>query len=470
MFTDAVSEFSITDHLDQLLQSVGLGRAGAACQLSFAHADPLVRSPHRLGAATAIVLAAQAVGICEIWRMRTKRTQTIAVDLAKALQSLTSLYLITMNDHAVDYRMHLGPIGGHFGQTGDGRWIFLVGAYPHHRDKLLSLLRCWNEPESIRDALLKWNSLELEDAANELKCPAAVVRSAEEWRAHPQGGWLQAKPVVEIRKLNDTAPVPFDAGQRPLSGIRVLDMAYVLAGPLVSRTMSEQGAEVLHLQSSMLPDLLGIYLDGNVGKRSAFFDLGNGEDEAKFGELLERTDVVVDSYRAGSLARRGYSAEDLAARRPGLIHVYLNCYGAEGPWAARGGFDQLSQCVSGVAATEGGFATPRLVPTYLINDYLAGYLGALGALAALIRRAREGGSYSVRVSLARSSMWMQDLGLLPGGQVRQAPERAAPPDLISTATPFGRMQHVGPVTAYSDTRAYWELPVAPVGAHPLAWT
>jgi hypothetical protein len=377
--------------------------------------------------------------------------------------------MVKANGHATDYRTHLGPIGGYFGKTQDEKWIFLIGAFPHFRDNLLDLLKCWNSFDSIANAVRGWNSLELEDAASERKCPAAVVRTKDEWRAHPQGQWLAGVPAIEVRKLGNGPPKPFGPGARPLSGIRVLDMTHIIAGPVVGRTLSEQGAEVLHLQSSSSPDLPASNLDVNIGKRSAFFDFGNRRDEDVLPKLLADADIFVDSYRAGSLARRGLSAERLAEQYPGIIHVYVNCYGAEGPWASRGGFDQLGQCVTGVAATEGGLDAPKLVPTYLLNDYLAGYLGALGALAALIRRSKEGGSYSVRVSLARSSMWLQDLGLLAADRGLPSMDSLGKPPIMITETPFGRLEHLSPVTGFSQTKAYWELPVTPLGASGLNW-
>ncbi len=454
--------------LDRLLADVGLRRAESGATVNIAGADPLVPSPHRLGTAAAVALAAQGVAIAEIWRMRSGRTQTVSVDMREAVLGLDALNRMKQNGHPVDNPTRREAIIGLF-RARDGRWVFLMGSYAHHRDGVLDLLRCWNNTGSIVNATSQWDAIDLEDAAADRRLPVAAVRRREEWRAHPQGRLLAQRPVVEITKIGDSPPEPFGPAARPLSGIRVLDMTHVIAGPVVARTLAEQGADVLDLRSSQDADILICLLDVNHGKRSAFCDFGNAADEAAFDRLVREADVFCESWRPGSLERRGISPSRLAALRPGIIYTSVSCYGVDGPWATRGGFDQLGQCVSGIAAAEGGMDAPRLVPTYLLNDYLAAYLGALGTLAALIRRAREGGSYRVHVSLTQSSMWVQNLGLLAQPAIFRHGHGLGEATLESRETAFGTLDYMPPITRFSETRAYWELPPPARGASPPVW-
>jgi hypothetical protein len=454
--------------LDELLGSVGLSRAESGASVELVGSDPLVASPHRLGTAAAVALAAQGVAISQIWRMRTGRSQAVSVDLREAVQGLDALNRLNQNGHPVDNPTRQWPIIGQFRGL-HGRWIFLMGSFAHHRDGMLELLRCWNNHGSISNAVGAWDVMELEEVAADRRLPAAVIRTAEEWRAHPQGRLLASRPVVEITKIGESAPEAFRPGPRPLSGLRVLDLTHVIAGPVVARTMAEQGADVLNVRSSQDADLPICLLDVNQGKRNIYCDFGNNEDERTFDRLIRGADVFCESWRPGSLERRGISPERLAAIRPGIIYTSVSCYGVDGPWASRAGFDQMGQSVSGVAATEGGIDAPRLVPTYLLNDYLAAYLASLGTLAALIRRAREGGSYRVHVSLTQSSMWVQSLGLLPVSSVFRDAHDLGIPELESRDTVFGRLDYMGPITRYSETKAYWELPPTPNGSARPEW-
>src|SRR5690606_37861061 len=157
--------------------------------------------------------------------------------------------------------------------------------------------------------------------------------------------------------------------------------------------------------------------------------------------------------------------------RPGVVYVSVTAYGDEGPWATRGGFEQLGQTVSGVAVREGGAGRPRVVPPYLLNDYLTGYLGAAGAMLALIRRAREGGSYHVKVSLTRTSMWVHSLGLLAREPARAGQHFAQTltPLLERRTSAFGVLEQFPPVAQFSETPPYWALPPAPTGSSNPEW-
>jgi crotonobetainyl-CoA:carnitine CoA-transferase CaiB-like acyl-CoA transferase len=400
--------------LQKLLSQIGLAETDAGGPVSIKGQEPVVPSRHRLATASAVALAAQGTAIAAIWRQRSGRGQTVDVDLFQAaMPGLCTADHQSQSGHPVD-RGRLPATAANFFATKDGRRLYILRApaYVPHMLRLLEFLGCPNVTEAIAAVTARWHSHELEEALAERKIIGTIARTREEWLSHPQGQWLAARPPVEIEKIGDSAPEPFSPAARPLSGIRVLDMAHVLAGPVTSRVLAEQGADVLHVSAPHQPDSFVHLLDTGIGKRRAFVDLDRG-GAAEVQKLAAEADIFVHSWRPGSLERHGLSAAELARARPGLIYVTVSCYGYGGPWAQRGGYEPIGQTASGLAIDEGSAEEPILAPTFTLNDYATAYLAAAGTLGALIRRAREGGSYLVRASLTRTSMWVQELGRLP---------------------------------------------------------
>jgi crotonobetainyl-CoA:carnitine CoA-transferase CaiB-like acyl-CoA transferase len=253
--------------------------------------------------------------------------------------------------------------------------------------------------------------------------------------------------------------------------VRVLDLTRVIAGPVGGRALAAYGADVLRATSPALPDLPGLDIDTGLGKLSALADLRRREDADRLRRLVREADVVSQSYRPGALARLGFGPDDVARLRPGIVYVTLSAYSHAGPWRERRGFETLIQSVTGMAHEQGrrlGTDEPHHLPAQVV-DHGTGYLGAFGALVALARRAREGGSYLVRVSLAQTGRWVDSLGRVDG---RDTPD-PGPGDvddlLAECESPYGRLRHVGPAARLSETPAFWARPAAPPGTHPLAW-
>jgi crotonobetainyl-CoA:carnitine CoA-transferase CaiB-like acyl-CoA transferase len=297
-----------------------------------------------------------------------------------------------------------------------------------------------------------------------------VIRTPQEWRSHQHGSQMVGAPVVTIEKIGESEPEPLGRALRPLSGLRVLDLTHIIAGPVVARTLAEQGADVLHITVPELPDPLPMIMDTGIGKRNAYLDLKKLEDVSRMRTLCREADIFVQSWRPGSVARLGFGPEEVSRLRPGVIYVSVSAFG-DGPWGDRAAFDQIAQSVTGIAHTEGAGGPPRLVPTYLLNDYLCGYLGAAGVNAALIKRAKEGGSYHVKISLAGTSMWVQSFGLLPTNQDMQGAQidPISNPRYQRRNSAFGELHQLAPVAEFSRTVASWDLPPAPLGAHLAEW-
>jgi crotonobetainyl-CoA:carnitine CoA-transferase CaiB-like acyl-CoA transferase len=270
------------------------------------------------------------------------------------------------------------------------------------------------------------------------------------------------QPLLEVVRIGDAPPQPLPKGDRPLAGIRVLDLTRVLAGPTCAKTLAEHGADVLKITAAHLPDSGDIDLDTGLGKLSAHLDLRDPQGAQTLRRLAQGADVFSQSYRPGALAARGFSPEALAQLRPGIVAVSLSAWGQTGPWQGRRGFDSIVQTVSGMAYAQGG-EKPQLLPCSAI-DYVSGYLMAFGAMVALARRAREGGSWLVRVALARTGKWIVDRGRVdPAGAV--APE----PRTMETRSPAGLVTHLRPVVQLSETPPFWARPPVPLGFHRPEW-
>ena len=466
------------DVLARLLERLDLPLGGAGEDVAIHGADPVLPSRYRPGLASAVALAAHAIGIREIWTARRGEPQSISIDLRRAaVPGLRTLSYVKRDGHKLQL-MRPASEDKVFFETADGRLVYVLrhAFYHEHFSRLLAFLDCSPATASLEKAIGRWQAEELEDAMADAKVIGAMVRTRDEWLASPQGRHLAPRLPVEIERIGEGPPVPLLPAERPLSGIRVVDMGHVLAGPVTSRQLAEQGAEVLHVSAPYQPDPPHIQIDTGFGKRSAFVDLNRAGDIDSLRNLIAGADVFAHSWRPGSLDARGLSPQALAELRPGLIYVSVSCYGYDGPWATRAGYDPLGQVVSGLAAGEGSLAAPVMAPTFTLNDYLAGYLAAAGVTSALLKRARIGGSYHVKVSLTACSMWLQDLGRLPAAQWPDGPQGVAelpvprPDELTVTATPFGAVEHPLPIVCYSGTPSRWDIPPEPAGTSPLRWS
>ena len=455
-----------------LLSSLGRAAGSSGHELFISNRDPVLPTRFRVGEAAAAVLAAQAVAAADLWCLRGGRPQRIAVDVRAAAASLLSFAFMQLS--AVALPRH-PPTTIALHRSRDGQWIHLHGGFPHLHEGTLALLACADDPAAIAGAVARWEAQGLEDALAERRLCGARLRDATEWRAHPQGRALAGTPLVELVRLGSAPPEPLpgplaaDLGARPLAGVRVLDLTRVLAGPTCARTLAEHGAQVLHVRSPRLPFIEPFVIDTNPGKRSCHLDLDRADDAEQLRRLARDAHVFSQGYRAEALARRGFGPEALAALRPGIIVASINCYGHNGPWATRPGWEQLAQTVTGMAQEHAGDETPAVVPA-AVTDYTTGHLAALGVMRALTQRASEGGSWLVRVSLARTAMWIQSLPRTAADALASGVDRAAlAPWWVEMDTAWGRLGRLGPIARMSETPPCWDLPAAPLGSHLPEW-
>ena len=460
--------------LDDLLNSVAW-TALRESDIEIRGDDPVLPTRFRVGRAGAAAIAASAVAAAELLALRTgsNQRQKIAVDLRHAVAALRSARYLRIDGAAP--KDAFDPIGGLY-QAGDQRWVFLHCNFQNHRAAVLRVLGLpLNADKSaVKEAVRDWEGLALEEAVHAALGCAGLVRTPDEWSRHPQSIALAALPLLEIERIGDAPPEPMPKADRPLSHIRVLDLTRVLAGPTCARTLAEHGADVLKVSGPHLPHSGDIEIDTGLGKLSTFLDLRRAADVETLTALIRdgRCDVFSQSYRPGALAGRGLRDEALAAFRPGIVCVDLSAWGWVGPWAQRRGFDTVVQCASGMALIQGGGESPRIMPVSAI-DYVSGYLMAFGAMVALGRRAHEGGSWRVRVSLARTGKWIVDGGLLDvaaiAGVPNELPEEEIARLTMKTTSLLGSIRHLIPVAQMSETPARWVRPPVPLGHNVPAW-
>ncbi len=424
-------------------------------------------SSFRVAEMAQATIAAAGLAAAEFRHARGGRRQEVSVDAAHALIEFWSeAYLMLDGRPAREPRDSLTELF----RTSDG-WVRLHANFPHHRDGLLKLLGCGHDPAAVAAALASWKALAFEDEATRRGLCASALRSFEDWDQHPHARHIRDMPLIAVERVGDAPPKRFEAGERPLSGIRVLDLTRVVSGPVCGRTLAAHGADVLRVTARHLPAIPTLDMDTGRGKKSTSIDLTGGHGRDALARLLGEADVFLQSYRPGSLDRHGFGWRDMVRMRPGIIHASLSAYGEEGPWGGKRGFDSLVQAATGLNAAEGEALSPgqpRPLPVQAL-DHATGYLLATGIMAALTLRARVGGSWRVRASLARTALWLRSMGRnTDGGQ--PLPPRDAPGGWREEVdTSFGRMSHVAHAARLSETPAFWARPSVPLDSSPPEW-
>lgn len=451
------------------LWTLGGGEPSALDAVTLTGREPILPSSFRVGAASQVTVAAAGLAAAEIWKARSGDAQGISVDMMHAAVECRSERYLRVDDKPPPPAWD--AIAGVY-KTGDGRFVRLHTNFPHHRDNVCKVLACKPERDDVQRALMQWKAEAFETDAYAGGCVVSMMRSHDEWLATSQAQALEPLPLIQIEKIGEAAPRPWPAGDRPLAGLRVLDLSRVIAGPVAGRTWAAHGADVMLISSPNLPSIPWLVIDTGRGKLTSFADLKTEQGRNVLRDLLASADIFSQGYRPQSIAALGFSAEDAARISPGIVYVSMCAYGHAGPWAGRRGFDSLVQTSTGFNHAEGkaaGIDGPKELPMQIL-DHATGYVMAFGAMMARLRQAREGGSWHVKVSLAQTGRWLWNLGRLDDGLV--AADLTADqilPFIEQSASGFGALRGVRHAAVMSATPAFWRRPAMPLGSHETMW-
>lgn len=445
------------------------GEAAVLDALTLTGEEPQLPSSFRVAAAAQVSVAATGLAAAEIWKMRSGQSQDVTVDMRHAVVECRSERYLRVDGKPPPPAWD--AIAGIY-RTRDAKFVRLHTNFPHHRDAVCDVLNCKPERDDVQAALLQWDGEAFETAAYAAGGVVALMRSHDEWSATPHAKALAGLPLVSITKIGEAAPKPWPAGDRPLSGIRVLDLSRVIAGPVAGRTLAAHGADVLLISGPDLPAIPWLTIDTGRGKLTSFVDLKREQGRGVLRELLAGADIFSQGYRPRAIASLGFAPEDAARINPGIIYVALSAYGHAGPWAERRGFDSLVQTATGFNHAEGqaaGVDGPKELPAQML-DHATGYFMAFGAMMAKARQAHEGGSWHVQVSLARTGQWLWSLGRLADGLAQEDLKgEAVMPFVEEVGSGFGLLRSVRHSALLSKTSAFWARPAMPLGSHPPQW-
>ncbi len=435
--------------------------------LAFVHltgADPVFPSTFAVGTAAQSTIAAAALAACELGHLRGAARQQVSVDMLHAACECTGWF-------SVDGRVpDLWDKFSGLYRCSDG-WVRLHANFAHHREgalKLLGLDPATAQRQDAEEAVLQWRAIDLETFLSDAGLVATAMRTFDEWDASEQGRAIASQPLFTIDRLGDAKPLALPAlgdEQRPLDGIKVLDLTRILAGPVGGKALAAYGADVMLVNSPNLPNIEAI-ADTSRGKRSVHIDLRAEHGRLTMDKLLQEGNVFVQGYRPGGMRDLGFGPQEVARKRPGIVCVSLTAWGTQGPWSHRRGFDSLVQTAMGFNHAEGG-RVPRALPMQILDE-ATGYLIAMAASAALHRQQAEGGSWHVQVSLAQTGQWLRQLGRVEEGQAVHRPNADAFAE--NSESGFGVLRAIRHSAELARTPANFSRPAMPPGSHAPSWT
>jgi crotonobetainyl-CoA:carnitine CoA-transferase CaiB-like acyl-CoA transferase len=454
--------------LADLWTSAG-GEPAALDTVTLTGEESQLPSSFRVAAAAQTSIAAAGLAAAQIWQMRSRQAQGVAVDMRHAVVECRSERYLRVEGQSPPPTWD--AIARVY-RTGDARFVRLHTNFPHHRAAVCKVLDCQPVRDDVQAALMKWDGEAFETAAYAAGGVVAMMRSHQEWSDLPHAKTLAALPPVLIEKIGDAAAKPWPAGKRPLEGVRALDLSRVIAAPVAGRTLAVHGADVMLISGPDLPAIPWLTIDTGRGKLTSFVELKSEQGRDKLRELLAEADIFSQGYRPRALAALGFSPEDAARISPGIVYVSLSAYGHAGPWAERRGYDSLVQTATGFNHAEGqaaGVEGPKELPAQML-DHATGYLMAFGAMMAKARQAREGGSWHVRVSLAQTGRWLWNLGRVADGfKTEDLKGDAVAPFVEEMPSGFGLLRSISHSAVLSKTKAYWARPAMPLGSHLPQW-
>ena len=215
--------------------------------------------------------------------MRSGQAQDVAVDMRHAVVECRSERYLRVDGKPPPPAWD--AIAGIY-KTRDQASCGCTPIFPHHRDAVCKVLNCKPERDEVQAALMQWDGEAFETAAYAGGCVVALMRSHDEWSATPHAKALAGLPLISIEKIGEAAPKPWPEGDRPLAGIRVLDLSRVIAGPVAGRTLAAHGADVLLISGPDLPAIPWLTIDTGRGKLTSFVELKSEQGRGALRDLL----------------------------------------------------------------------------------------------------------------------------------------------------------------------------------------
>lgn len=475
------SSLDASDVLEELWTDLGLPSEALSRLRLDGNSEPALPSSFRIGVLAHSSIALSALVAAQFHALRNGiKIPQVEVSLQHAVIEFKSerFYTIDKQPHSAPPN----PIGG-LHQTADGH-IRVHDSFPNHSNGMLELvgLPLGSTREQLASEVIKWRSVGLEDAATvKGNLAAYALRSYSEWDALPQSKAIADFPIM-LRPISSDGSKGFSdrfprGSIKCLKGLRVLDMSRVIAAPLCGKTLAAHGADVIWVTSPNLPDLPSIDREFSRGKRTVQLDIHDPTQKTKLLELIKDCDIFIQGFRPGSLAKYGLSSEGLVEINPNIVIANMSAFGPAGPWSGQRGFDSLVQTCSGMNVSEAEHAEQgelaRPMPCQAL-DHASGYLLAAGVIAALYRRAAQGGAWQVDVSLAGTMKYLRSLGQYPGTsgfQCKDYKQQAdIPAEYLETReTGFGPMTAVKHSAKISGCDIGWDIMPKPLGSDSAEW-
>jgi hypothetical protein len=475
------STFSTFDSVKHIWTGLGLPEH-ALQDVNLEGSDGLgLPSSFKIGHVGQASIALSALGAALIHSLKTNSAvPRVSVPLQHAMIEYKSerLYVLDGNEAPSPW----GPVGG-LHKASDG-FVRIHDSFPNHREGALDLLGCPRNAthQDVAQKALDWTSVDLETEAFQNKIVISALRSYRQWDNLQQARAIPNFPIT-IRKISSGPPsLPLSLRtsktDKCLRGLRVLELSRVIAAPVAGRTLAAHGADVLWITSPNLPDLPTMDRDFARGKRTCQLDLKSPADLTLLKKLAGDTDVFIQGYRPSSIAARGLTPEALSALNPsGVVYASMSAYGPFGPWKDRRGFDSLVQTCSGMNVSEAehfGDGSPARPTPCQALDHAGGYFLATGILAALYRRATEGGSYEVSVSLASTMKYLRSLGQYEGKSGFDCVDPEDRKELVEgfweeRETGFGMLTAIRHSASVEGVKVGWDIMPKPLGSDAAEW-
>ena len=307
-------------------------------------------------------------------------------------------------------------------ETKDHRFVSFHVYYQSQQEKLVKALKLKKESKKfsfistpfdrkyLAKVMKNYTAQELEDLAFDCGACGCVIRSREEWESTEVGKAVKDMPLIRFEEKGKTELPKWgsDLSSGPLTGIKVLDLTHIIAGPACSRILAEYGADVLLVRRGKFMDQeqAMLELDGWAGKDSIQLDLNIEADLKRMKELIKEADVITYSYQNGCFDKFGLSADEIQKINPNVIFANLNCF-SDTVWKDRPGWAPCAEDITGLSVRNGSMEQPVNLNGVPL-DYIPGFILALGTLKAIKEKLETGKTMRVTTSLTRGAMYLHE--------------------------------------------------------------